>query len=210
MRSTLPDDLPVAPTRDYTIPPYDRDALLIEVELLLDWYVPHIAARDRSPGSRATVRAIWARGARADRRGRRAPGRCATYHSPNLIWLPRARRACARVGILDFQDALMGHPAYDVASLLQDARVDRVGRARTEAARPLRASGAARSAAFDMAAFARAYAIMGAQRKTKILGIFARLDRRDGKPHYLRASAAHRDYLPRDLAHPALAGLKAW
>ena len=64
--------------------------------------------------------------------------------------------------------------------------------------------------AFDVAAFARAYAIMGAQRATKILGIFARLDRRDGKPHYLKHLPRIEAYLARNLAHPALAKLKVW
>jgi aminoglycoside/choline kinase family phosphotransferase len=63
---------------------------------------------------------------------------------------------------------------------------------------------------FDVAAFARAYAILGAQRATKILGIFARLDRRDGKPHYLRHLPRIETYLARNLAHPALAKLKVW
>ena len=63
---------------------------------------------------------------------------------------------------------------------------------------------------FDMAAFARAYAALGAQRATKILGIFARLDKRDGKPQYLAHLPRVRAYLARDLAHPALADLKAW
>ena len=98
------------------------------------------------------------------------------FHSPNLLWLPE-REGVARVGLLDFQDAVLGHAAYDVASLLQDARVDvpemmeiallsRYTRARL-AAEP----------GFDAPGFARAYATLAAQRASKILGIFARLDR---------------------------------
>ncbi len=124
------------------------------------------------------------------------------FHSPNLIWLPD-RQGIARVGLLDFQDALIGPTAYDVASLLQDARIDvpetlerqwlvRYQRRRTET-----------DTAFDAEAFGALYAIMAAQRATKILGIFARLDKRDGKPQYLRHMPRVWRYLQRAFAHPA-------
>ena len=104
----------------------------------------------------------------------------------------------------------MGHPAYDVASLLQDARVtvpdDLELRLLSHYARQRRGA----DAAFDMSAFARAYAILGAQRATKILGIFARLDRRDGKPQYLAHIPRVEHYLRKNLAHPALADLSHW
>jgi aminoglycoside/choline kinase family phosphotransferase len=104
----------------------------------------------------------------------------------------------------------MGPPAYDVASLLQDARVDvdeqlelrllgHYARARREA-----------SPGFDMSTFAREYAVMGAQRGTKILGIFARLNQRDGKPQYLAHLPRIERYVTRCLAHPAMADLRAW
>ena len=105
---------------------------------------------------------------------------------------------------------MLGSPAYDVASLLQDARVtvppDLELKLIGLYARERRAA----DPQFDVAAFARAYAIMGAQRATKILGIFARLDRRDGKPHYLKHLPRIEAYLTRNLAHPALAKLKGW
>ena len=131
------------------------------------------------------------------------------YHSPNLLWLPE-REGIRRVGLLDFQDAVLGHPGYDVASLLQDARVTVPADLELKLlgfyARERRTA----DAGFDMAAFARAYAILGAQRATKILGIFARLDKRDGKPQYLKHLPRIEAYLARDLAHPALARLKGW
>ena len=131
------------------------------------------------------------------------------FHSPNLIWLEE-REGLAKVGLIDFQDAVLGHPAYDLVSLGQDARVD------VPAALELRllaAYGAARRADapdFDLASFARAYAILGAQRNTKIAGIFARLDKRDGKPDYLKHLPRIEGYLRRNLEHPALAELKGW
>jgi aminoglycoside/choline kinase family phosphotransferase len=131
------------------------------------------------------------------------------YHSPNLLWLPE-RNDLARIGVLDFQDTLIGPPAYDVASLLQDARVDvpeamevallsRYIRARRKGGR-----------SFDITAFTRLYSTLAAQRATKIIGIFARLDRRDGKPQYLRHLPRIWNYLQRALAHPELASLKVW
>ena len=112
--------------------------------------------------------------------------------------------------MLDFQDALIGPSAYDVASLLQDARVDvpeamemallgRYVRARLDDERD-----------FDTGGFMLLYATLAAQRATKILGIFARLNRRDGKPQYLRHMPRLWNYLQRSLAHPALAPLKDW
>ncbi|MEP7031636.1 MAG: phosphotransferase, partial [Pseudolabrys sp.] len=131
------------------------------------------------------------------------------FHSPNLLWLP-AREGIARIGLLDFQDAVMGSPAYDLASLLQDARVDvpelmeisllsRYSRARLKG-----------DAEFDAPGFVRNYATLAAQRASKILGIFARLEKRDGKPQYLRHLPRVWAYLQRALAHPSLAPLAGW
>ena len=115
-----------------------------------------------------------------------------------------------RVGLIDFQDCVIGPPAYDVVSLLQDARVTVSDELELKL---LGAYALARRKAqpdFDMAAFAAAYAIMGAQRASKILGIFARLDKRDGKPVYLAHLPRVKAYLRKNLGHPALADLKAW
>jgi aminoglycoside/choline kinase family phosphotransferase len=130
------------------------------------------------------------------------------YHSPNLLWLPE-RAGLKRVGIIDTQDCLMGHPAYDLASMLQDARVDvdaAVAGDLHEHYCRLRAS----DPHFDRQAFEAAFAVLGAQRATKILGIFARLSKRDGKHGYLRHVPRVSRYLERNLAHPELKALKAW
>jgi N-acetylmuramate 1-kinase len=131
------------------------------------------------------------------------------YHSPNLLWL-NDRFDVARIGVLDFQDAMIGPPAYDVASLLQDARVD-IPEAMEVAllSRYVRARQAV-DEQFEAASFVLLYATLAAQRATKILGIFARLDQRDGKPQYLRHIPRLWRYLQRSLAHPALAPLKDW
>lgn len=125
------------------------------------------------------------------------------YHAENLLWLPQ-RKAGARVGLLDFQDALLGHPAYDLMSVLQDARRDVAPEIEAEMiARYMIATGV------EPEAFHRAYALLGLQRNLRILGIFARLCLRDGKPHYLDFVPRVWGYIQRNLAHPDLATLAA-
>jgi tRNA threonylcarbamoyl adenosine modification protein YjeE len=204
----LPDVLPVAGASSYHLPPYDLEALLIEVELLVEWYAGPIAKASIASGAKATFTNLW-RQALVEVVTAPPTWTLRDYHSPNLLWLGD-REGLARVGVIDFQDAVLGHPAYDVVSLTQDARVDvpdelemrllgHYARLRREA-----------DAQFDMAAFARAYAILGAQRATKILGIFARLDQRDRKPQYLQHLPRIEAYLKKGLRHPALADVKAW
>jgi len=131
------------------------------------------------------------------------------FHSPNLIWLGE-RSGIARVGIIDFQDAVLGPAAYDVVSLLQDARIDVPELVELSLfSRYIKARRAA-DPAFDAAEFATIYAILSAQRNTRLLGTFARLNRRDGKPQYLRHQPRIWSYLTRSLAHPALAPLRDW
>ena len=206
-REALPEILPLGPQLTYAIPAYDTDALLVEIGLMLDWYLPD---RDAEPTEnvRAEFVAMW----------RDLLGKLATvaktwvlrdYHSPNLIWLDE-RPDTSKVGIIDFQDTVLGAPAYDLASLLQDARIDVPEQ--LELALLTRYIKARRTAdgSFDPAGFAELYAIMSAQRNTKLLGIFARLNRRDGKPQYLRHQPRIWTYLTRSLAHPALAGIREW
>jgi tRNA threonylcarbamoyl adenosine modification protein YjeE len=206
-RDVLPNILPVEDEVDYRVPRYDIDALMIEVELLPDWYLPKFGATI-SDAARAEYLTLW-RAALTPALEAPATWVLRDFHSPNLLWLPE-REGVARIGILDFQDAVMGPAAYDLASLLQDARVDvpemmeiallsRYTRARLAA-----------DPQFDAPAFARLYATLAAQRASKILGIFARLEKRDRKPQYLRHMPRVWAYLQRSLAHPALGPLAAW
>jgi N-acetylmuramate 1-kinase len=203
----LPAVLAVAPQVEHRIPSYDVDAFLVEAELALDWYFPY--RRVALPGSaRLEFSALW----------HQALGRAVSvpptwvlrdYHSPNLLWLP-GRDGIARVGLLDFQDAQLGPPAYDVVSLLQDARVDVPEQLELNLlARYAKARHAA-DPQFKLAEFVELYAILGTQRATKLLGIFARLDRRDHKPQYLRHLPRVWRYLCRALSHPSLVLLKEW
>jgi N-acetylmuramate 1-kinase len=112
--------------------------------------------------------------------------------------------------LLDFQDTVMGPEAFDVASLLQDARVDVAEELEIALFTRYVQARRALDGNFDAAAFGRLYATLAAQRATKILGIFARLDRRDGKPQYLRHLPRIYGYAHRALRHPALAALREW
>lgn len=204
----LPTVLPIAPGIEHALPPYDLDALSIEVELLLDWYLPHIAGVTVSGSARATFVSLWRSVLEPIVTGP-ATWVLRDYHSPNLIWLGD-RQGAGRVGLIDFQDAVLGHAAYDLVSLLQDARVDVPEDLELKLLGHYARLRKSADPAFAMGDFAKAYAVLGAQRATKILGIFARLDRRDGKPQYLRHLPRMQRYLARDLAHPVLSDLKVW
>jgi aminoglycoside/choline kinase family phosphotransferase len=104
----------------------------------------------------------------------------------------------------------MGPPAYDVASLLMDARVDISDTLELKLLSRYALGRKARDPSFDPTRFAARYVVLGAQRATKILGIFARLDRRDRKPQYLRHLPRVWSYLMRAFQHPALTELQAW
>lgn len=176
----------------------DGDALADLSARVADWYLPAI---DLSHGAVAEV--IGAEVAAAYRR--LSDGRLAVslrdFHAENLIWLPE-RTGVAQFGLLDFQDAFVTHPAYDLVSLCQDARRD--VSAETEAA-----CVAAYTAAigFDPADFGAVYALLGAQRALRIVGIFARLCLKTGKVHYVDYIPRVWAYLARNLRHPELRSL---
>ena len=131
------------------------------------------------------------------------------FHSPNLIWLPE-RDGIRRVGVLDFQDAQRGSAAYDLVSLLQDARVDVTEALEKTLFAHYCEAVRSHQPHFDEAEFIFAYNALGAQRSTKILGIFVRLAHRDGKQQYLAHLPRIWGYLQRNLRHVTLAPLAAW
>jgi len=195
---------PAAETVPAGLPPYDEDKLLTEVLLLTDWYMPAVLGRPTPPETRQRYIDAW----------RRAFGpvlaSAATlvmrdYHVDNLIWRPDRDgiRAC---GLLDFQDAVAGHAAYDLMSLLEDARRD----IRPALADAMTARYLAAFPGLDEAAFRRDFAILAAGRHAKVIGIFTRLCRRDAKPDYLVHISRLWHLLERALAHPALAPVAEW
>ncbi len=202
-----PPALAVSGLHSYTLRNYDLDTLLVEAELFLEWYLPH-RAKPATAEQKAHFFVLW-RDAFAPVLAEKPTWVLRDYHSPNIMWL-QGRESTQAIGLLDFQDALMGSAAYDVVSLLQDARVD-IPEA-MELHLLSRYVGGRRMAdlEFDAKDFARSYAVLGAQRATKILGIFIRLHVRDGKPAYLKHIPRLLRYLERDLAHPHLAELQAW
>jgi len=206
-REALPKILPLAPQLTYALPAFDTEALLVEVGLMPEWYLPDRGA-ELTADTRAEFVTMWrdllSKPAAAER-----TWVLRDFHSPNLIWLGE-RLGIAKVGIIDFQDAVLGPAAYDLVSLLQDARIDVPEQ--LELALLTRYIKARRAAddTFDPAGFAELYAIMSAQRNTRLLGTFARLNWRDGKPQYLRHQPRIWTYLSRSLAHPALARAREW
>ncbi len=199
----LPEN-PAAPA----ISAYDQTALQIEVELLPDWYWPHLKNQAIAPDDRAEFLELWQPLWQHLEDG---PRICALrdYHSPNLVWMPQ-RSGIARVGLLDYQDAVLGPPAYDLMSLLQDARRDVSKEVEAEMYSYYWQGLARTDVKYDRDDFDLAYAILGAQRATKILGIFARLAARDHKPAYLAHLPRIRAYLERNLRHTQLKPLRHW
>jgi aminoglycoside/choline kinase family phosphotransferase len=180
------------------LPPYDEKEYLREAGLLTEWYAPALALDVDLEG----YLTAW-RKALAPLLHDRSVTVLRDYHAENIMLID-GREGIAGLGLLDFQDALAGHPAYDLVSLLQDARRD-VPEA-LEANMLNRYLDVAR----PEEGFSDAYWLLGAQRNAKIVGIFTRLWKRDGKPRYLSYLPRVWTYLERDLAQPALAPVKAW
>ena len=181
------------------VAPYDADAFQREARLFSEWYAPAAGLEIDS----AAYDAAWAQAwGGALTRAQASPVLVLRdYHADNLMLLDDGG-----LGLLDFQDALAGHRAYDLVSLLQDARRD--VSIELEAAmidRYLAAAGIA-----DRNTFLADYAVIGAQRHAKVLGIFTRLWKRDGKPHYLAFQPRNWGMMERCLTHPALTEVKAW
>jgi aminoglycoside/choline kinase family phosphotransferase len=204
----VPDEIALADGGLHRVPLQDRAVLGIEVELLPDWYWPAVHRKPVPSDVRNEFMKIW-EGIFSRLASERKGWVLRDYHSPNLVWLPD-REGFRRAGLLDFQDALRGSLAYDLVSLLQDARLDvPVALEADLLAHYLRMRGAIEPT-FDPDGFRFAYAALGVQRNTKILGIFARLAMRDGKRAYLRHIPRIWRYVTRGSAHPDLADLRNW
>lgn len=184
--------------------PYDWTELRREAALAEEWWAPGADGEPAPADASQSALLDALESACADVAADRGALVLRDFHAENLIWLDD-RRGVARVGLLDYQDAMIGAPAYDLVSLLEDARRD-VDPALAERmiARYLAAADVA-----DAQTFRRAYAVLGAQRNLKIIGIFARLWLRDGKDRYLMHIPRVWRYLRRDLDHPALVEVRA-
>ena len=182
------------------LPVHGLDQWLDELALFTDWYCPALDLEVDAEAYREAWREVLAPVA-AD--GLAPVTVLRDYHAENVM-LIEGRSGVAHFGLLDFQDALSGHPAYDLASVLEDARRDVApANERDMLDRYIAATGHGK-------AFEHAYWALAAQRNTRILGVFVRLWKRDGKPGYRRFQPRMWGLLERDLAHPALAPVKAW
>jgi hypothetical protein len=186
------------------LPPYDGAVLAREAALAWEWWRPATTGTATPPELAAEFGQLLAE-ATATVEPAREVLVLRDYHADNLIWLPR-RAGTARVGLLDFQDALAGHAAYDLMSLLEDARRD----TSAELREAMIGRYLDRRPELDRQAFQATYSALGAQRNLKIIGIFARLAIRDGKPRYLDLIPRVWGHLMRDLSHPNLAPMANW
>ena len=180
--------------------PHGLDQWLEELRLFTDWYCPAVGAEVDVAGYETAWRQVLEPVAKD---GRAPVTVLRDYHAENVM-LVQDRKGVAHFGLLDFQDALAGHPAYDLASVLEDARRDvppTIERAMID--RYIAATGHGE-------AFERAYWALAAQRNTRILGVFTRLWKRDGKDHYTNFQPRMWGLLERNLAFPALAPVRAW
>lgn len=197
-----PEALPL----DKPLHRYDEVALIAETDLLVEWFIPVALGRAATSTETDMHRELW--------RTLLHPVLQSPpvfvhrdFHAQNLMWLPQ-RSGTARVGLIDFQDAVAGPQSYDLISLVEDARRD-VSPAVAEATtRRYLDALTAQGNAIDETALRGQMAIMAAQRNAKIVGIFSRLSSRDGKSRYLEYLPRVWGYLERDLEHPSLAALK--
>jgi len=200
-------DIALSGTVTHHIPDFDRTAMKIETSLLIDWYLPWKRGEKASDAERAGYFAVWDH----------LIDLLATsetklllrdFHSPNIIWRS-GQAGFDRVGIIDFQDAMIGPTAYDVASITQDARVT----IEPDFCRDMVALYCSERRAlgdFDEATFRRDWHLMSAQRNCKLVGIWVRLMQRDGKPFYMKHMPRTFSYLEVALQHEALAPLRDW
>ncbi len=185
------------------VPLFDMEKLLAQVSLLPEWFIPLVADKEYAQKIKAEYMEIWKK--ILLQISKLKPVLVLyDFHAENLIWLPERKNA-ARAGLLDFQDAMIGSPAYDMVSFLEDARRDVSAKVVTKTIEYyLEKTGIERES------FMATYAILGAQRNCRIVGTFARLAVRDGKKRYLSFMPRMWKHIEHDISHPLLSPLKNW
>jgi aminoglycoside/choline kinase family phosphotransferase len=202
------DTAPAMLPPDKVLHAYDETALMAEVDLLTEWFFPAALGRSATVGEIADFHGLW-HDALAPVSKTRPVFVHRDYHAQNLMWMA-AREGAARVGLIDFQDGVAGSPAYDLISLVEDARRDVSASTGALTLSHYLAKMREQGTPLDESPFRLEMALYAAQRNTKIVGIFARLARRDGKARYLDLLPRVWSYLNSDLDHPALTSLKSW
>ena len=206
-QTPLPGSIALPNGAVYDVPPFDPEAMKIEVSLLVDWYLPHVRGSAVSETDKQDYLSVWD-GVITALSGTETGLLLRDFHSPNILW-QSVKTGIQQVGIIDFQDAMIGPTAYDLASIIQDARV--TVPADMQARLIDHYLGIRReSPSFREAEFLKAFAIMSAQRNCKLAGIWVRLMQRDGKPAYMKHMPRTFSYLRSALAHPDLVPLRDW
>jgi tRNA threonylcarbamoyl adenosine modification protein YjeE len=191
-----PSRLPVGNGEYHDLPHFDRETLKFEAEVLLDWHIPWRRGGQKASAAEAReYLEIWDY-LIDELKGLETNLVLRDYHSPNIMWMA-ARKGFDRVGIIDFQDAIIGPSSYDVVSLAQDARVT-VDRPLMERLMEIYMSAREAQGAFDRKAFLKSFAIMSAERACRLNGLWVRLWQRDGMESYMR-------HMPRTLWHLSMA-----
>jgi tRNA threonylcarbamoyl adenosine modification protein YjeE len=202
----LPGPLSVSGEDLYSIPAFDRAAMKIEVSLLVDWYLPHVTGAACPHALRSDYFAIWDQLIDQLESAEKSL-LLRDFHSPNILWQEH-EAGQSRIGVIDFQDAMIGPSAYDLASIIQDARIDMPSALQDEMM-----SSYLKERQFSpeqQADFLSSFAIMSAQRNCKLAGIWVRLMNRDGKPNYMKHMPRTFAYLSTALRHESLAPLRDW
>jgi tRNA threonylcarbamoyl adenosine modification protein YjeE len=204
---SIPQDIRVTESLVHHIPDFDRTAMKMEVRLVLDWHLPWKRGTAASNAEREEYLAIWD-GLIDELDSVEKNLLLRDFHSPNIIWREQ-ETGIRRIGLIDFQDAMIGPTSYDLASIVQDARVtiepvlfqqlmdDYLSLRRAEDG-------------FDEAKFLKSWSIMSAQRNCKLAGLWVRLMQRDGKPGYMKHMPRTLSYLKVAMAHESLAPLRDW
>ncbi len=187
----------------FAVPHYDHALLMREIGLFSDWFIPQVLGKEKAHILAAEYKALWndlinGTPLSTDIWVHR------DYHADNLMWLPQ-RGGIKRVGLLDFQDGVYGDAAYDLVSLLEDARRDVPSSLVSDMLKRYISN-----TGVEPERLYAAYALLGAQRNSKIIGIFSRLAARDHKEHYLAYLPRVWKHLENDLSHPLLAPLNTW
>jgi len=200
-------EIKVTDTHTHVIPDYDRVVMRMETDLLLDWHYPWKQGAPATDGVRTEYAAIW-----DDLIDQLADVEqnfvLRDFHSPNIIWRENLS-GLDRVGIIDFQDAMIGPAAYDVVSIVQDARVT-VERDLVDEMLAHYIHLRQQAGIFDEASFRKAFAIMAAQRACKLNGLWVRLLQRDKKPGYMKHMPRTLWHLRVAFEHDALKPLRDW
>jgi len=203
-----PPTLAVAGDGRHRLPALTGEVVAADLDLFVDWYVPHVTSAPLAAAGRRQFAALWS-GLSQHLAAAEQSWVLFDMQSANLFWLAD-RAGVKRIGLIDFQDMFVGPAAYDVASLCQDARVTVPAALEADLRAHYVSLRQSAAPAFDSAAFSSAYAIAAAARALKNLGVFARQADHLGRPGYLRHVPRVGEYLVRNFSHPVLSELAVW